>query len=108
AGCPRTPCARRGAGARASSRSDRRTARSDPPRGWANDGLPLLAPLRLFGRLQDLFDDRVGLDALGFAFEVEDQAVAQRGRRDVADVVDRDRVAALEQCADLRGEDDRL
>ena len=48
------------------------------------------------------------LHALGLALEVEDHAVAQRRRRDVADVVDRDRVAALEQRADLGGEDHRL
>src|SRR3954469_2450716 len=58
--------------------------------------------------LEDLADDRVGPDALGLALEVHDHAVAQRGRRDVADVVDRHSVAALEQRADLGGEDDRL
>ena len=31
-------------------------------------------------RLEDLGDDRVGLDAFGFTLEVEDQAVAQRRR----------------------------
>src|SRR5438128_1776412 len=65
------------------------------------------AKLCLSRRLEDLGDDRVGPHALGLALEVHDHAVAQRRGGDVADVIDRHRVAALEQRADLGREDHR-
>src|SRR5262245_40079931 len=64
--------------------------------------------LRLGGLLEDLGDDRVGADALGLALEVEHDAVAQRRRRDLADVVHADREATVEEGADLGAEQDGL
>ena len=62
-----------------------------------------------FGRsLQDVFDDGVGVDALGFTLEVEQDAVAQGGQGDVSHVVDGDGVAAVEQRADLAGQEHGL
>src|SRR5262245_23065890 len=58
--------------------------------------------------LHDLAKHVVGLDALGLALEVEEHAVPERGQRYHAHVVDRGGEAALEQGADLGGEQQRL
>src|SRR5258705_315899 len=51
-----------------------------------------------FGGLrEDLADDLVGFDALGFALEVEEHAMAQRGKAHLPDVVDRRREPTFEK-----------
>src|SRR5687768_9980457 len=65
--------------------------------------------LRGLGRaLEHVGDDLVRVDARRLALEVEQDAVAQRRRGDPADVVDRHRVAPLEERADLGAQDDGL
>src|SRR5687768_14430375 len=56
---------------------------------------------RLRGLGHQVVDDRVGVDPLGLALEVEQDAVAQRRVGDVAQVVDRDGEAILQERADL-------
>jgi hypothetical protein len=51
--------------------------------------------------LEDLSDDPVGAHAFSFGLEIEDQPVAQRRQRRLADVGERDVVAALHQRQDL-------
>ena len=57
---------------------------------------------------EDVVDDVVGLDVLGLAFEVEDQAVPQGRVGHGAEVFAGDVVAVVEDGADLGGQDDRL
>ena len=54
------------------------------------------------------FDDGVGGEAFGLAFEVEDEAVAEAGEEDGADVGEGDVVAAVAEGEDFGGEDDGL
>ena len=50
----------------------------------------------------------VWLDALGLGLEVHDDAVPQGRQADAADVLEADVVAAVQQGADLGGQDQRL
>src|SRR5580704_19075370 len=64
--------------------------------------------LALWQGLHDRVDHLVGFDALRLALEVEEHAVAKRGVRDGADVVDARGESLVHQRADLRGEEQRL
>ena len=55
--------------------------------------------------LENLGDDVVGSDALGLGLEIQDEAMAQGGGRDRLDVIEADVESALDQGADLAGED---
>ena len=57
---------------------------------------------------QQSFEDIVGLEAFGLGVEVGDDAVAEDGEGDGADVVGGDVVAAVEDGAGLGGEDEVL
>jgi hypothetical protein len=58
--------------------------------------------------VEDVLEDVVGAEAFGFAFEVQQQAVAQGGDGGFLDVVEADVVAAVEHGVHLCGERDRL
>src|SRR5215213_2970460 len=53
---------------------------------WKRSGMALSAS-RGDAR-QEFLDDRVGADLVGLAFEIEEQAMAQRRQRDGADIFD--------------------
>src|SRR5262245_17094554 len=57
---------------------------------------------------EHLFHDRIRTDLVGLTLEVEQQAVAERGKRRAADVVDRDERLAPDECVDFRREHQRL
>ena len=60
------------------------------------------------GCVQDLVDDSLGLDALGFGVEVRDDAVLQDPVREGADVVDARCCASIEEGTRLGAENQEL
>src|SRR4029077_9425565 len=65
--------------------------------------------LGLFGdAVEDLEQDVVGIDSLGLGLEVQEDAMAQAGQIDAAQVLETDVVPAVEQGADLGGQDQGL
>ncbi len=60
------------------------------------------------GLVDEHFDDVVGADAFGFGVEVGEDAVAEGGVGDGADVFCADMIPALQEGAGLAGEDEGL
>src|SRR5712691_2837233 len=58
--------------------------------------------------LEYSLDDGVGIDALGFAFEVQKHAMAKRAVCDGTDIFARNMHAILEQCANFSANDQGL
>src|SRR5215472_3586684 len=58
--------------------------------------------------VEDLEDHAVGVDPFGLALEVENEPMAQGGRRQLANVLAGDRITTLDQRAHLGSEQDRL
>src|SRR6478736_7851298 len=82
--------------------------RSSPGRLTRIGGSGVEAAARRRHRLEQARDDRVGVDALGLGVEVGDDAMAQDGRRQRANVSDGHVVPAVQQGAGLAAEDEGL
>src|SRR5437762_9223186 len=57
---------------------------------------------------EDFFDDPVGIDPFGLAFEVQQNAVPQCTISDGSDIVAGDVHAIIEECPDLAANNERL
>src|SRR5262245_43019898 len=83
-------------------------------RAWARNGWTIRVATcgasmpEFSGVVQNALDQRARIDAIGNRREIQYQPVVQRRDRDLVDVIVRDVHAAIEQCAHLGAQQERL